>query len=138
MVCRPGGTDVGHKICPIHAQMRSCHLVGEVQDVKVDRYPTNAATHFEWIDPVINEVTKELGPCALLPVGCVPNPRLPRSVVAARPEGGVSTGCQRVPGGPLVPVTAGQPASWCGRNRIAKTHTYEPSTKASAALRTSS
>jgi hypothetical protein len=106
--------------------------------VKVDRYPTNAATHLEWIDSFINEVTKKLRPCALLQVGRVPNPRLAGSVVAARPEGGVCTGCQRVPGGALMPVTAGQPSSRCGGDRVAKTHTYEPSTKASAALRTSS
>lgn len=73
-----GGTVVGHKICLIHAEMRSCRLVCEVEDVKVDRYPTNAATHLEWIDSFINEVTKELRPCALLPVGRVPDPRLPR------------------------------------------------------------
>ncbi|MDT5369375.1 MAG: hypothetical protein QOC62_3806 [Mycobacterium sp.] len=127
-----------NKVCLIHAEMRSCRLVGEVEDVKVDRYPTNAATHLEWIDSSINKVTKELRPCALLPVGRVPNPRLPGSVVAARPEGGVCTGCKRVPCGALVPVTAGQPSSRCGGDRIAKTHTYEPSTKASAALRTSS
>ena len=106
--------------------------------MKVDRYPTNAATHLEWIDSVINEVAKELGPCALLPVGHVPNPWLPGSVVAASPEGRVCTGCKRVPCGALVPVTAGQPSSRCGGDRVAKTHTYEPSTKASAALRTSS
>jgi hypothetical protein len=87
--------------------MRSCRLVGEVEDVKVDRYPTNAATHLEWIDSFINEVTKKLRPCALLQVGRVPNPRLPGSVVAARPEGGVCTGCKRVPCGALMPVTAG-------------------------------
>jgi hypothetical protein len=69
--------------------MRSCRLVGEVEDVEVDRYPTNAATHLEWIDSFINEVTKKLRPCALLQVGRVPNPRLPGSVVAARPEGTV-------------------------------------------------
>src|SRR6478609_7746944 len=69
--------------------MRSCRLVGQVEDVKVHRYPPNAATHLEWIDSFINEVTKKLRPCALLQVGRVPNPRLPGSVVAARPEGTV-------------------------------------------------
>ncbi len=43
-----------------------------------------------------------------------------------------------VPCGALVPITAGQPSSRCGGDRAAKTHTYEPPTKASAALRTSS
>jgi hypothetical protein len=52
--------------------------------------------------------------------------RLPGSVVAARPAGGVCTGCKRVPCGALVPVTAGQPSSRCGGDRVAKTHTYEP------------
>lgn len=108
-----GGTVVGHEVGLIHAEMRSCRLVGEVEDVKLDRYPTNATTHLEWIDSFIDKVTKELRPCALLPVGRVPNPRLPASVVAARPEGGVCTGCKckRVPCSALVPVTAGQPSS---------------------------
>lgn len=59
--------------------------------MKVRRYPTDAATHLEWIDSVINEVSKELCPCALIAAGPVPNPR---AVVAARAEGGVCTGCK--------------------------------------------
>ena len=118
-----GSTVVGHQVCLHHAEMRSCRLVGEVEHVKIDRYPTNAATHLEWIDSVINEVTKELRPCALLPVGRIPNPRLPGSVVAARPEGGVCTGGKGVPCGALVPVVTGQPPSRCGGDRVAKTHT---------------
>ena len=55
---------------------------------------------------------------------------------AAGPEGGVCTGCKWVPCGALVPVVTGQPSPRCGGDRVAKTHTYEPSTKASAALRT--
>jgi hypothetical protein len=91
--------------------------------VKVDRYPTNAATHLEWIDSIINEVTKELGPCALLPVGRVPDPRLPGSVVAARPVCGVCAGYKWVPCGALVPVTANQPSSRRIGDCVAKTHT---------------
>ncbi len=103
--------------------MRSCRLVGEVEDVKVNRYPTDAATHLEWIDSFVDEVTKEFCPCALFPVGRVPNPRLPGSVVAAWPCGGVCAGYERVPCGALVPVTAGQPSSRCGGDCVAKTHT---------------
>jgi hypothetical protein len=114
---------VGHKVCLIHAEMRSCGLVGEVEDVKIDRYPTNAATHLKWIDAFIDEVTKEFRPCALFLVGRIPNPRLPGSVVAARPEGGVCTGCKGVPCGAFVPITAGQPPARCGGDRVAKTHT---------------
>jgi hypothetical protein len=80
--------------------MRPCRLVGEVEDVKFDRYPTNATTHLEWIDSFIDKVTKELRPCALLPVGRVPNPRLTGSVVAARPEAGSAQdviGCRVAP-----------------------------------------
>ena len=54
--------------------MRSSRLVGEVEDEKVNRYATNAATHLERIDSLVNEMTKEFRPCALLPVGRVPPP----------------------------------------------------------------
>lgn len=128
------GTVVGHQICCTHAEMRSCRLVGEIKDLKVDRYPTNTATNFKGIDSFIKEVTEQLRPCALLPVGRIPNPRLPRSVVAARPDGGVGTGCQLVSCGALVPVTARQPSSRCTSDRDSRAHTYEPSTKAAAAL----
>ena len=67
--------------------------------MKVNRHPADAATHLEWIDSFVNEVTKEFCPCALFPVGRVPNPRLPGSVVAAWPVGGVCAGYERVPWG---------------------------------------
>ena len=116
--------------------MRSSRLVGEVEDEKVNRYATNAATHLERIDSLVNEMTKEFRPCALLTVGCIPNPRFSGSVIAARAQGGVCTRCQQVPGGALVPVTAGQSSARCAGDRVGKAHTYEPSTKDSATLRT--
>ena len=117
------GTIVGHKVCLIHAKMGSSRRVGQVKDEKVNRYPTNAATHLERIDSVVNEMTKEFGPCALLTVGCVPNARFSGSVVAARAQGGVCTGCQRMPGGALVPITAGQSSARCAGNGVGKAHT---------------
>lgn len=66
-------TVVGHEICFAHAEMRSCRLVGEIEDLEVDRYATNPATYLERIDSFIKKVPKELGPCALLPAGRIPN-----------------------------------------------------------------
>lgn len=131
-----GGAVIGDEVCLIHAEMRSSRLIGEVEDEKLDRYATNAATHLEWVDSLVNEMAKEFRPCALLAVGRIPNTRFSGLVVSARAQGGVSTRCQRVPCGALVPVTTGQSSSRCAGDRVGKAHTYEPSTNASAALRT--
>jgi hypothetical protein len=98
-------------------------LVGEVEHPQVDRYSTDAATNLEWIDALIDEVTEELRPRTLLPVGGVPDARLAGSVVTARPTGGVCAGREGVPCGALVPVTTFQLSSRCGRDRVAQTHT---------------
>lgn len=118
--------------------MRSCGVVGEVEDVKVDRYATHAAAYFEWVDSLLKEVAKELRPRALLAVGCIPDARLASPVVAAGPAGGICAGGKWVAGGALVPIAAGQLSSWRGGDRITRAQTYEPSMKDSAALRTSS
>ena len=127
------GAVVGHEVVLVDAEMRSC---GEVEDVKVDRYAANAAAHFEWVDSVFEEVAKELRPGALLAVGGVPDARLAGSVVAAGSAGGICAGGKWVACGALVPIAAGQLSSWCGCDRVTRAQTYEPSIKASAALRT--
>ena len=68
--------------------MRSGLLVGEIENLEVYRHPTNAATNLEWIDTLIDEVTEELSPRTLLPVGGIPDTRFAGSVVAARPPAG--------------------------------------------------
>jgi hypothetical protein len=105
--------------------------------LKVDRYATHAAAHFEWVDSLLNEVAKELRPCALLPVGCVPDAWLTGSVVTTGPAGGIRAGGKWVACGALVPVVTDQLSSRCGGDRVSRFQTYEPSTKDSAALRTS-
>jgi hypothetical protein len=72
-------------------------LVGEIEYLEVDRYTTDAATNLEWIDTFIDEVTEELSPRALLPVGGIPDTRFAGSVVSARPRGRVGTGHEGVP-----------------------------------------
>jgi hypothetical protein len=106
--------------------------------VKVDRYPTDAAANLEGIDAVVEEVAEELRPCALLLAGRVPHSRLGSSVVAARSSSGIRTRHELVRCAALMPVFAAQPSSRCSGDCAAETHTYEPSTKAAAALRTSS
>jgi hypothetical protein len=59
--------------------------VGEVEYLQVDRYSPNTATNLEWIDTLIDEVTEELRPRTLLPVGGIPDSRLAGSVVTAGP-----------------------------------------------------
>jgi hypothetical protein len=103
--------------------MRSGLLVGEVEYLEVDRYTTDAATYLEWIDTFIDEVTEELSPRTLLPVGGIPDTRFAGSVVTARPRGRVGTGHEGVPRRTLVPVFSGQLAPRCGRDRVGERHT---------------
>jgi hypothetical protein len=77
--------------------MRSGLFVGEVEYLEVYRYATNAATNLEWIDTLIDEVTEELSPRTLLPVGGIPDTGFAGSVVTARPPGRVGTGHEGVP-----------------------------------------
>ena len=132
------GTVVGGEVVLVDAEMRSCGVVGEVEHPKVDRYAPHAAAHFERVDALLDEVAKELRPCALLAVGRVPNARLAGPVVAAGPAGGICAGGKWVASGALVPIAADQLSSWRGGDPVTRGQTYEPSMKDSAARRTSS
>lgn len=88
-----GGTIVGNEVRLVHTKMRACLGVGEVEYVEVDRYSTDAAAHLEWVDAFIEEVPKQLRPCALLSTGRVPDAGIAGSVVAPGPEGGVCARC---------------------------------------------
>jgi hypothetical protein len=121
MAC--GGVVVSQKIRFVHTQMGSSPLVCEVEYLEGDRHATDAATHLEWIDALIDEVAEKFRPCTLLFVRCVPDPRLSRSVVTARPPGGVGAGRNGVTCGTLVPVGALERSPRCGCDRIGKLHT---------------
>ena len=102
------GAVIGHEVVLVDAQMRSCPVVGEIEDLKVDRDATNAAAHFERVRPFVNEVAKELRPCPLLVVGGVPDTRLAGAVIATGPAGGICAGSKWVAGRALMPIATGQ------------------------------
>jgi hypothetical protein len=91
------GAVLGDQVVGIDAQMRLCRGIRQVEDVKVDRYTTYAAAHFERVDSTRDEVAKELRPGALLAVGCIPDARLAGLVVAPGPRAGSAqevSGCR--------------------------------------------
>src|SRR5215217_852664 len=102
--------------------MGSSPLVCEIEYLERDRHSTDAATDLEWIDPPIDEVAKQLRPRTLLFVRCVPDSRLARSVVTARPPGGVGAGRNGVTCGALMPVGALERSPLCGGDRVGKLH----------------
>lgn len=86
-----GGIVIRHQVCLAHLQMRTGLFVGEIEDLKVDRDPTDTATNLEGIDTVIDEVAQEFSPRTLLAVGGIPDTRFAGPVATARPRSGVAT-----------------------------------------------
>ena len=87
---------VAHQVVKVDPERADDRRVGQIehlQTIHVDR--TDAAQHFERIDPFIHEVAKQLRPRGLLPVRGVPDPGAAEAVVSPVAAGRISEGLDR-------------------------------------------
>lgn len=74
---------IADEVVLVHAEVGSHRGVREIQNLQRDVHPANPPPHLEGIDSLVEEMTEQLSPRALLLAGGVPDARLTGSVVPA-------------------------------------------------------
>ena len=114
---------IAYEVVLVHAEVGSHRGVREIQDFQRDVNPANPPAHLEGIDSLVEEMTEELSPRALLLAGAVPDARLAGAVVPAGAASRVGAIDERMPGGALVPEAAGDVPTGRIGDRLGKVQT---------------
>lgn len=72
----------------------------------VNVHGTNTPAYFEGVDPFVDEVPEQLGPCSLFLTRCIPDARSGPFVIPTVRRGGIGNPDQGPSGGALVPESS--------------------------------